>query len=79
MYGLDLITMIIIRINLKLSTQKCNFLFVQNPVDWLNVYPEGMEKIVTYLMERYNNTPMFITENGKQRVDMGIDIPISWS
>ncbi|XP_062088849.1 beta-glucosidase 45-like isoform X2 [Humulus lupulus] len=33
-------------------------------VDWINVYPQGMEKIVTYVMERYNNTPMFITENG---------------
>nr|GEX65383.1 beta glucosidase 46 [Tanacetum cinerariifolium] len=33
-------------------------------VDWLNVYPEGMEKMVTYLKHRYNNTPMYITENG---------------
>ncbi|KAI3795698.1 hypothetical protein L1987_38355 [Smallanthus sonchifolius] len=33
-------------------------------VDWLYVYPEGMEKIVTYVKNRYNNTPMFITENG---------------
>ncbi|CAA3027261.1 beta-glucosidase 46-like [Olea europaea subsp. europaea] len=27
-------------------------------------YPQGMEKIVTYLKERYNNTPIIITENG---------------
>ncbi|KAL3820683.1 hypothetical protein ACJIZ3_006588 [Penstemon smallii] len=33
-------------------------------VDWLYVHPQGMEKIVTYIMNRYNNTPMFITENG---------------
>ncbi|KAK9051827.1 hypothetical protein SSX86_028455 [Deinandra increscens subsp. villosa] len=33
-------------------------------VDWLYVYPEGMEKMVTYLKNRFNNTPMFITENG---------------
>ncbi|KAI7752379.1 hypothetical protein M8C21_030112, partial [Ambrosia artemisiifolia] len=33
-------------------------------VDWIYVYPEGMEKMVTYLKNRYNNTPMFITENG---------------
>ncbi|KAM0950268.1 putative glycosidase [Dioscorea sansibarensis] len=26
--------------------------------------PKGMEKIVTYISETYNNTPMFITENG---------------
>lgn len=28
------------------------------------VVPRGMEEIVTYVKERYNNTPMFITENG---------------
>ncbi|XP_010023759.2 beta-glucosidase 18 [Eucalyptus grandis] len=28
------------------------------------VVPRGMEGIVTYVKERYNNTPMFITENG---------------
>ncbi|XXG89694.1 hypothetical protein AAC387_Pa12g1635 [Persea americana] len=28
------------------------------------VVPEGMEKMVMYFKERYNNTPMFITENG---------------
>ncbi|KAJ4954276.1 hypothetical protein NE237_011059 [Protea cynaroides] len=28
------------------------------------VVPYGMERMVTYLKERYNNTPMFITENG---------------
>ncbi|XP_022716068.1 beta-glucosidase 46-like isoform X2 [Durio zibethinus] len=33
-------------------------------LDWLNVYPQGMEKIVTYIKERYNNIPMIITENG---------------
>ncbi|KAL3726773.1 hypothetical protein ACJRO7_031641 [Eucalyptus globulus] len=29
-----------------------------------SVIPRGMEGIVTYVKERYNNTPMFITENG---------------
>ncbi|KAK7838922.1 beta-glucosidase 47 [Quercus suber] len=33
-------------------------------LEWLNVYPLGMEKMVTYVMDRYNNIPMFITENG---------------
>ncbi|KAI5590524.1 hypothetical protein BDE02_04G014600 [Populus trichocarpa] len=33
-------------------------------VDWIHVFPQGMEKIITYLKERYNNTPMIITENG---------------
>lgn len=30
------------------------------------VVPQGMEKMVMYFKERYNNTPMFITENGKE-------------
>lgn len=34
------------------------------PFDWLNVYPLGMKSILMYLKDRYNNTPMFITENG---------------
>ncbi|KAG4948757.1 hypothetical protein AAZX31_15G101800 [Glycine max] len=33
-------------------------------LDWLYVHPQGMEKILTYLKHRYNNIPMFITENG---------------
>ncbi|XAR65624.1 Beta-glucosidase [Bertholletia excelsa] len=32
--------------------------------DWLYVYPQGMHKIVTYIKDRYDNTPMFIAENG---------------
>ncbi|KAK7363724.1 hypothetical protein VNO77_05876 [Canavalia gladiata] len=34
------------------------------PFDWLNVYPRGMKKNVLYLKDRYNNTPVFLTENG---------------
>ncbi|XP_031127069.1 beta-glucosidase 46-like [Ipomoea triloba] len=33
-------------------------------MDILYVYPEGMKKTVTYLKERYNNTPLYIAENG---------------
>ncbi|KAL5578892.1 hypothetical protein UlMin_011334 [Ulmus minor] len=33
-------------------------------LDWLNVYPRGMEKTVEFIMETYNNIPMIITENG---------------
>ncbi|PIA50673.1 hypothetical protein AQUCO_01200117v1 [Aquilegia coerulea] len=33
-------------------------------MEYFYVCPRGMEKIITYLKERYNNTPMFITENG---------------
>ncbi|KAE8673467.1 Beta-glucosidase 45 [Hibiscus syriacus] len=31
---------------------------------WQNVYPQGLEKILTYLKEKYPNIPMIITENG---------------
>ncbi|CAN1826290.1 Beta-glucosidase 47 [Linum perenne] len=33
-------------------------------LDWQYVYPQGMEKMVTYLKDRYNNVPMIISENG---------------
>ncbi|GKV16054.1 hypothetical protein SLEP1_g26760 [Rubroshorea leprosula] len=47
------------------SSEK-NGVHIGEPTDleWLNVYPQGMEKIVTYVKERYHNMPMFITENG---------------
>ncbi|KAL3740685.1 hypothetical protein ACJRO7_021889 [Eucalyptus globulus] len=49
----------------KQSSEK-NGVPIGQPTDleWLNVYPQGMEYMVTYVKERYNNTPMFITENG---------------
>nr|AFK44109.1 unknown [Medicago truncatula] len=39
------------------------------PFTWFNIYPQGMEKTVTYVKDRYNNTPMFITENGYGQQD----------
>lgn len=33
-------------------------------LDWLYIYPPGMERIVTYVKERYRNIPLYITENG---------------
>lgn len=38
---------------------------MQTTVDWLFVHPRGMENMVTYIKERYNNIPMFISENGE--------------
>ncbi|KAK8524347.1 hypothetical protein V6N12_029213 [Hibiscus sabdariffa] len=46
---------------------------------WLNVYPQGMEKIVTYLKEKYHNIPMIVTENGygdKNTVDSTTEEPL---
>ncbi|XP_062161707.1 beta-glucosidase 46-like [Alnus glutinosa] len=49
-----------------LRTAQKNGIFIGEPttVDWLFVHPRGMENMVTYIKERYNNTPMFISENG---------------
>ncbi|KAF3451689.1 hypothetical protein FNV43_RR07785 [Rhamnella rubrinervis] len=45
--------------------------FIGEPteVDWLYVNPQGLDNIVTYVKERYNNTPMIITENGYAEKD----------
>ncbi|XP_008441244.2 beta-glucosidase 47 [Cucumis melo] len=32
-------------------------------ISWIYVYPQGMNKMVTYIKERYN-VPIFVTENG---------------
>lgn len=40
---------------------------MQSSFSWFINYPEGMEKTITYVKDRYNNTPMFITENGKKK------------
>ncbi|XP_059661909.1 beta-glucosidase 46-like [Cornus florida] len=49
-----------------LRTAQKDGVYIGEPtdVDWLYIYPQGMDKMVTYLKDRYNNTPMFITENG---------------
>ncbi|KAK6797691.1 hypothetical protein RDI58_005393 [Solanum bulbocastanum] len=31
---------------------------------WIFPYPQGMKKIVMYMRDRFNNTPVVITENG---------------
>ncbi|WCJ20257.1 beta glucosidase 46 [Euphorbia peplus] len=51
---------------LCLQTQQKNGVPIGQPTDadWLNVYPQGMEKTVSYVKDRYNNIPMFIAENG---------------
>ncbi|RZC89183.1 hypothetical protein C5167_030880 [Papaver somniferum] len=40
-------------------------------MDLYYVHPPGMEKMVTYVKERYNNTPMFIAENGYGEINNG--------
>nr|GLL45695.1 beta-glucosidase 46-like [Ipomoea trifida] len=33
-------------------------------LEYLAVYPRGMEKVVTYVKENYPNIPLYVTENG---------------
>lgn len=39
-------------------------MILQTPMKSLYVVPYGIEKMIMYFKERYNNTPMYITENG---------------
>ncbi|RDX60333.1 Beta-glucosidase 47, partial [Mucuna pruriens] len=49
-----------------LTSPQMNGISIGQPtsLDWLYVHPQGMEKMVTYIKHRYNNIPMFVTENG---------------
>uniref|UniRef100_A0A5B7AWG1 Putative strictosidine beta-D-glucosidase n=2 Tax=cellular organisms TaxID=131567 RepID=A0A5B7AWG1_DAVIN len=35
-----------------------------NGSGWINVYPEGIYKLLEYMKDKYNNPPVYITENG---------------
>lgn len=43
---------------------------IQTTMDWLFVYPQGMEKLVMYMKDRFNNTPIIITENGNIELEV---------
>ena len=38
--------------------------FMQTGAPFYYSVPDGMEQVVMYYKERYNNTPIYITENG---------------
>lgn len=38
--------------------------FVQAASSWLYVVPWGIRKVLNYIAERYDNPPVYITENG---------------
>ncbi|XP_072984167.1 probable inactive beta-glucosidase 14 isoform X1 [Typha latifolia] len=52
--------------SLVLSTGKRNGSLIGNMTAMPNIYvvPDGIEKVVMYIKDRYNNIPMYITENG---------------
>lgn len=43
-------------------------------MDRFFVVPEGMEKIINYVKNRYHNMPMYVTENGEKTNTLYIDI-----
>lgn len=34
--------------------------------EWLYVVPWGIRKLINYVAKRYNNPPIYVTENGKE-------------
>ncbi|KAK9131688.1 hypothetical protein Scep_011216 [Stephania cephalantha] len=48
--------------------------FIGEPTSMPVIYvvPTGMEKMIKYLKERYNNKPMIVTENGYPQENLGI-------
>ncbi|XP_015065693.1 beta-glucosidase 18-like isoform X1 [Solanum pennellii] len=49
-----------------LATTEKDGVYIGQPTGapWIFLYPQGMKKIVMYMRERFNNTPVVITENG---------------
>lgn len=37
---------------------------------WLYIVPRGMRSLMNYVKNRYNSPPIYITENGKDMMDM---------
>ncbi|VVA41851.1 PREDICTED: beta-glucosidase, partial [Prunus dulcis] len=37
---------------------------VQGALDWLNIYPKGIEELLIYTRNNYCNSLIYITENG---------------
>lgn len=46
------------------------------PGSWINVHPRGLREILLYIKRRYDNPPIYITENGvmeKDNKDLSLD------
>ncbi|CAN6698649.1 unnamed protein product [Malus baccata var. baccata] len=41
--------------------------------EWLYVVPWGMHKVLNYIAQRYNNPPIYVTENGTNTVTFFLD------
>lgn len=40
-------------------------MILQTGADWLYVYPKGFHKLLVHIKDKYNNPPIYVTENGK--------------
>jgi beta-glucosidase len=45
---------------------------MQTGVNWLSVYPQGMEEMLMYATERYKNITLYVTENGFGENNTGV-------
>ncbi|KAH0699894.1 hypothetical protein KY284_014109 [Solanum tuberosum] len=54
-----------------LATTEKDGVYIGQPTGapWIFLYPQGMKKIVMYMRDRFNNTPVVITENGVSEND----------
>ncbi|XP_030963169.1 beta-glucosidase 17-like isoform X3 [Quercus lobata] len=51
--------------HVNLTTEKDGILIGQpTAADWLFIYPRGIRELMLYINKKYNNPPIFITENG---------------
>ncbi|XP_019176011.1 PREDICTED: beta-glucosidase 46-like [Ipomoea nil] len=48
----------------SLINQNGNLIGEMTGLEYLAVYPPGMEKVVTYVKENFPNIPLYVTENG---------------
>lgn len=50
--------------HIDFSLLKGLFNILQAASSWLYVVPWGIRKLLNYIAERYNNPPIYVTENG---------------
>ncbi|GAB4832633.1 hypothetical protein Ancab_006651 [Ancistrocladus abbreviatus] len=52
------------RANLSSVNHKGEAIGEETALSWLYIYPEGLNDLLTYVKQKYNNPPIVITENG---------------
>lgn len=50
---------------IKLKARIRIFMYILKVGKWIKLYPNGLEDLLLYVKEKYNNPLVYITENGK--------------